>query len=125
MDSPNSSILTPEPPPEPKGKILNLWSRCIAKPTSLLGSSIFRFLSQIDVKNRIASLTVKRVDLVSKCVKRLPDVSLSCHVSASFSLNSAKNKEEDLEKQERCRKIAKIEHEIRNLERHLARGTRV
>ncbi|PIC43918.1 hypothetical protein B9Z55_004474 [Caenorhabditis nigoni] len=67
-----------------------------------------------------------KIDLASKCLKRLPDVSLSCHVSASFSLNSAKNPEEGFEKRERCRKIARIEYEIRSLERRLEkRSSRV
>lgn len=118
-----------------QGKIFNLWSRCIAKPSSLLGSSIARMWSQVDVKNRLASMTLRKMDFMSKCLKRFPEVSLNCHVSASFSLNSAKNTEESAPKPllseadedetydrlERCRKIARIEYEIRALERYLER----
>ncbi|PIC43916.1 hypothetical protein B9Z55_004474 [Caenorhabditis nigoni] len=109
-----------------QGKLLNLWSRCIAKPGIFLGSSIVRMWSHVDFKQRLACATVRKIDLASKCLKRLPDVSLSCHVSASFSLNSAKNPEEGFEKRERCRKIARIEYEIRSLERRLEkRSSRV
>ncbi|CAI2336550.1 unnamed protein product [Caenorhabditis sp. 36 PRJEB53466] len=105
-----------------KGKLRNLWSRCIVGPSALLGSSIVRSWAQMDFKDRLASVAAKRMNLVAKCMKRFPEVSLNCQISASFSLNSPKTNEttaQDLEKQERCRKIARIEHEIRTLERHL------
>ncbi|CAL2031234.1 unnamed protein product [Caenorhabditis brenneri] len=115
-----------------QGKIFNLWSRCIAKPSSLLGSSIAQMCSQVDVKNRLASMTLRKMDFMSKCLKRFPEVSLNCHVSASFSLNSAKiseelappasNDDETFDRLERCRKIARIEYEIRALERYLERN---
>lgn len=81
----------------------------------------------MDLKQRIACATVRKIDLAAKALKRLPDVSLSCHVSASFSVNSAKTPVEidDFEKRERCRKIARIEYEIRNLERECKRTTGV
>ncbi|PIC43924.1 hypothetical protein B9Z55_004478 [Caenorhabditis nigoni] len=133
MEGSNPSDILPEKTVEPKGKLLNLWSRCIAKPGIFIGSSIVRMWSHVDFKQRLACATVRKIDLASKCLKRLPDVSLSCHVSASFSLNSAKNpeknmggSEEEFEKRERCRKIARIEYEIRSLERRLEkRSSRV
>uniref|UniRef100_A0A8R1EK74 Uncharacterized protein n=1 Tax=Caenorhabditis japonica TaxID=281687 RepID=A0A8R1EK74_CAEJA len=72
----------------------------------------------------MASLAVKRVNLVSRCLKRFPELSLSCQINASFSLNTPKSvetagTEQHLEKQERCRKIVSIEHEIEILKRHL------
>ncbi|PIC43917.1 hypothetical protein B9Z55_004474 [Caenorhabditis nigoni] len=78
----------------------------------------------IEVNRKFRKIWPKISDF--RCLKRLPDVSLSCHVSASFSLNSAKNPEEGFEKRERCRKIARIEYEIRSLERRLEkRSSRV
>ncbi|CCD61736.1 uncharacterized protein CELE_B0304.4 [Caenorhabditis elegans] len=123
MDSSNPSSLPLEKSSGnvQKGKLLNIWSRCIAQPSSFLGSSISRFWANADIKNRVCSAAIGRVNFVSKCLKKFPEVSLSCNISASLSLNTGKEKvkNEDLEKQERCHKVAMIEYEIQNLERQL------